>query len=323
MTELSIPQLDDAVGALKEAQTISLACHINPDGDALGSLFGMTLGLEKLDKTVHPSWGESPIEVPPSYRFMPGADRLVQPDTMPACDVFVALDCGGIDRLGALEPYATEASVSINIDHHPGNDNFATYNLVVPEASSTAELVAALLRKLEVEVDEGIATSLYVGIVTDTGRFSYQNATPRTMRLAADLLEAGADAVTIAEQVFESAPFGYLNLVGKVLDRARLHADQRLVYSWIEQRDLIDSGIPVEETGDLIDLVRATRDADIAALFKEQDDGTWRVSLRSRERSVGEIARERGGGGHELAAGYSVEDREAAVQDLLGALGGS
>ena len=173
MTDLAVPAIEDAARVLKEASSVSLACHVNPDGDALGSLFGLAFGLEKLGKTVYPTWGDESIEVPPSYRFMPGSEQLVQAADVPACDVFVALDCGGIDRLGSLEPYAKEASVSINIDHHPGNDNFATYNLVVPEASSTAELVAALFDELGVTIDDAIATCLYVGLVTDTGRFSY------------------------------------------------------------------------------------------------------------------------------------------------------
>ena len=320
MDDLRVPDLEGAAQALRDARTVALACHVNPDGDALGSLLGLKLGLDALGKQTYASWGDAPVEVPPSYRFLGGAGTVVQPEAVPETDVFVALDCGGIDRLGSLEPLAKSASVSINIDHHPGNDDFATHNLVVTGASSTAELVVELLRALGATISPAIATCLYTGIVTDTGRFSYQSATPRTLRLAADLLEAGADAPRIATEVFESSPFGYLHLVGRVLDRAVLHADERFIYSWIEQRDLIDSGIPIEETGDLIDLVRSTRDADVAALFKEQDDGTWRVSLRSRSRVIGDIARTRGGGGHDLAAGFTVSAVGPAVEEILAEL---
>lgn len=320
MTELVGTDLDAAASALRAADGIVVACHVNPDGDALGSLLGLTLALDALGKKTYASWGDPAIEVAPSYRFLPGSDRIVDPADVPETDVFVALDCGAADRLGTLEPMAARAPISVNIDHHPGNTNFATYNLVTPGASSTAELVASLLVTLGVQVDPAIATCLYTGLVTDTGRFSYASTTPATLRLAADLVEAGADAPRIATEVFESAPFGYLHLVGRVLDRAVLHAEERFVYSRIEQRDLVESGVPMGETGELIDLVRSTRDADVAALFKEQQDGRWRVSLRSRDREIGHIARERGGGGHDLAAGYTVEDLEEGVNDLVRAL---
>src|SRR5687767_2966160 len=245
MTELVIPEIDSAVDALRSAKSVSLACHVNPDGDAVGSLIATKLGLDALGKKTFASWGGPPAEVPLVYRFMAGADQILRPEDVPETDVFVALDCGGADRLGSFEAVAKAAAVSINIDHHPGNDGFATYNLVVPGASSTAELVAELLVRLGVKIDPVIATALYTGIVTDTGRFSYQSATPRTLRLAADLLEAGADAPRIAQEVFESAPFGFLNLIGRVLDRAVLHPEQRFVYSWITLKDSIDSGIPM------------------------------------------------------------------------------
>ena len=320
MPDLEIPEIDRAAAALSGASTIVLACHVNPDGDAIGSLLALKLGLESLGKIAVASWGGPPYEVPPSYAFLGSADQVVRPDQVPAADVFVALDCGGRDRLGSLETAIQAAPVSINIDHHPGNEGFATYNLVVPGASSTAELVAELMTLMGVKIDPVIATALYTGIVTDTGRFSYQSSTPRTLRLAADLLEAGADAPRISQEVYESSPFGYLHLVGRVLDRAVLHPEERFIYSWVTQKDSLDSGIPMSEMGDLIDLVRSTRDADVAALLKEQDDGTWRVSLRSRTRSIGDIARSRGGGGHDLAAGFTVPEFDTGIADLVAAL---
>ncbi len=309
-----------AAAALREAKTVALACHIHPDGDALGSLFGLNLALERAGKTTYPTWGDDPVEVPPSYRFLPGSDKVVQPDDVPDVDVFVALDCGGIDRLGSLEQRAKSSPVVINIDHHPGNDEFGSINIVDTKVSSTAELCVALLRALDIAIDKDVATGLYTGIVTDTGRFSYQNSSPATLRLAADLLETGVDAPRIAEEVFESSPFAFLRLVGRVLDRAVLDGERGLVHSYVTQDDLVESGLTIEETGDLIDLIRATRDADVAALFKEQDTGTWKVSIRSRSKSVGDIARARGGGGHDLAAGYTVEERDAGITDLLEAL---
>ncbi len=308
---------DGAVDALKKADEVALACHVNPDGDALGSLFAASLGLQQLGKRTHATWGSAPAAIPFGYQFLPGTDGLVQPRDLPVTDVFLALDCGAADRLGSLEPVMRKARVVLNVDHHPGNDDFGTYNIVVTSVSSTAELVTRLLQDLDVKIDRDIATNLYTGLVTDTGRFQYTNSTPETLRLAADLLAIGVDATAIAQEVFESSPFGYLKLVGRVLDRAVLFEDVRFVYSWLTLKDLAETGVGVDETDKLIDAVRSTRAADAAALFKEQADGTYRVSLRSKGPvSVGAIARTRGGGGHELAAGFTAPDVETTVIEL-------
>lgn len=310
-----------AVQALAGAESVNLACHVNPDGDALGSLLATALGLRQLGKKVYPTWGAAPVQMPPSYAFLPGVDLLVQPSELPACDLFVALDCGAAHRLGSVEKLAQSCEALINVDHHPGNDLFGTLNVVVTKASSTAELVARLLLDAGVEIDKDIATALYVGIVTDTGRFQYSNSSPDTLRLAADLLSHGVDAPAIAQEVYESSPFGYLKLVGRVLERAALHEEARFVYSWIKLSDLEETGVGPDETDGLIDLVRSTRAADVAAMFKEQRDGAWRVSMRSKGRSVGEMARKRGGGGHDLAAGFTTTDLEGTVASLLADLG--
>lgn len=312
---------DNAVVALEEAPSVTLACHVNPDGDALGGLLAMALGLEQLGKNVSASWGAGKLELPPSYAFLPGSHLLVEPGDLPSGGPFVALDCGAAHRLGSLEKRAREAALSFNIDHHPGNDGFATYNIVVTTVSSTAEIVTRLLQDLGVDIDRDIATCLYVGILTDTGRFQYSNSTPDTLRLAADLLSRGVDAPLIAQEVYESAPFGFLKLVGRVLDRAVLDEEHRFVHSWFKRSDLAETGVAVDETDGLIDMIRSTRAADVAAMFKEQSDGSWRVSLRSKGPSVGELARSRGGGGHELAAGFTATDVDETAKSLIADLG--
>lgn len=307
------PDWDAAVEVLRKADSVVIACHVNPDGDALGSLFATSLGLESLGKKTYATWGASPAAIPFSYQFLPGAGTIVQPGDVPEADVFLAVDCGAGDRLGSLEKRARAAKVVINVDHHPGNDDFGTYNIVVTHVSSTAELVTRLLQDLNVELDKDIATCLYTGLVTDTGRFQYSNSSPDTLRLAADLLALGVPATDIATEVFESSPFGYLKLVGRVLDRAVLFEDVRFVYSWLTLADLAETGVAPDETDKVIDAVRSTRAADVAALFKEQSDGQYRVSLRSKGPSVGALARSRGGGGHELAAGFTAPDVEQTV----------
>jgi bifunctional oligoribonuclease and PAP phosphatase NrnA len=318
MNAYGVDDWNGALDALRAADEVVLACHVNPDGDALGSLLALSLGLRRLGKKTLPTWGTADLKVPHSYGFLPGVDSLVDPGELPENAVtFVALDCGAADRLGDLEKYAIDTSTLINIDHHPGNDDFGTHNLVVTTVSSTAELVARLLQDLEVEIDRDIATCLYTGVVTDTGRFQYSNSTPETLRLAADLLERGIDAQAVAQEVFESSPFNFLKLIGRVLDRAVLIEDEAFVYSWFTRADLEETGVPFDETEKLIDLVRQTRAARVAAMFKENDEGNFRVSLRSKgPESVGAIARELGGGGHELAAGLTADSVEQGVADI-------
>ena len=312
---------DAAVAELRAAGEVVIACHVNPDGDALGSLLGCSIGLQRLGKKTWPTWGSKDVKVPFSYRFLPAVDTLVPPGDIPPAKVFLALDCGAADRLGELETMARDADIVINVDHHPGNENFGTLNVVVTTASSTAELVAHLLADAGVEFDRDIATCLYTGVVTDTGRFQYANSTPETLRLAADLLAYDVPAPEIASEVFDSSPFGYLKLLGRMLERASLFEEERFVYSWVTQEDLDGNNVQMDETEKLIDLLRSTRAADVAAMFKEQDDGRFRVSLRSRGPvSVGEIARSQGGGGHELAAGFTANGVEEAVAIILDAL---
>ncbi len=321
MTRFEAGDWDDAVAALKSASDIIVACHVNPDGDALGSMAAASLGLKQLGKSTQTSWGDDPAVVPFSYGFLPGAREIVQPKDIRPADTFLAVDCGAGDRLGVLEPVARSASTLINVDHHPGNDDFGTHNIVVTEASSTAELVHGLLEDLGVRIDRDIAVCLYTGIVTDTGRFQYENATPQILRLAADLLALGVPAPAIALEVFESSPFEYLKLVGRVLERAVLIEGERFVYSWITQEDLSQTGVALDETEKLIDQIRSTRAADVAAMFKQQPDGAYRVSLRSRGPvSVGAIARAHGGGGHELAAGFTAPGVAQAVDAIRSAL---
>jgi bifunctional oligoribonuclease and PAP phosphatase NrnA len=319
MTRYDNLDWDAAVDGIRNAESVVLACHVNPDGDALGSLLGMSLALRALGKSTYPTWGSEPVVPPPSLMFMPGADSLIQPSELPdEFDLFVALDCGAAHRLGDIEKLAADSDPLINVDHHPGNDEFGTLNVVVDFASSTSEIVAFLLKDAGATFDHDIATCLYTGVVTDTGRFQYGNSSPETLRLAADLLSYGVQAPKIALEVFESAPFTYLKLLGRVLERATLFEEQRFVYSWITRKDLKETGVGADETDLLIDAVRATRDADVAAIFKEQKDGDFRVSLRSKGPvSVGEIARAHHGGGHELAAGYTSPDIEGAVRSIL------
>ena len=316
-----VPDWDDVVRHLGSAREVVIAAHVNPDGDAIGSTLAASLALRKRGVRTWPTWGDDSFTVPFNYAFLPGTDQLVRPHEVPRTATILALDCGALDRLGSLEEYARSAQCLINVDHHSGNHHFGDLNVVVTTASSTAELVTHLIKDMGVELDADIATCLYTGIVTDTGRFQYGNSSPDILRLAADLLSYGVPSVKVAQEVFESSPFGFLKLLGRVLDRAVLDEDAGFIYSWLKLNDLKDTGVALDETEKLIDALRSTRSAEVAAMFKEQPEGGWRVSLRSKgPTSVGAIARANGGGGHELAAGFTADSVEDGIAAVLRAL---
>jgi phosphoesterase RecJ-like protein len=261
-------------------------------------------------------WGSPELTVPYSYGFLPGVEDLVPPDQLPEhIQAFVAIDCADVNRLELLVPRFESAGVRINIDHHLSNGGYGDINLVDPERASSCELVYELLRRLDAPIDAEIATCLYTGVVTDTGRFQYSNTIPETLRIAAELRELGADHLTVAERVYESASLAQLRILGQVLVRARL-ADG-VVYSWLETKDLGDQGLDAAE--DIIDLLRTVREARITMLLKEQPDGAWKGSLRSRGGGdVSAVAKSFGGGGHAAAAGFTVQgELDGVIKQVL------
>ncbi len=304
-----------ALAALERSSEMVVACHVDPDGDAFGSMIGLGRFLTRKGKKVWMGWGSESLELPPHYRFLPGAEligpargRLRHPE------LFVAVDCADVRRLELLRESFEGAGTRVNLDHHLSNDRFGDINLVDAAASSSSELVYELVRRMGGVPDAAEATCLYTGIVTDTGRFQFPSTSPETLRIAANLRELGADHHLVATQVFESASFGYLHLLGAVLARARL--DGGVVWSVLRQEDLDEVGL--DETEHLIDVLRAVREARVAALLKEESPGAYKVSLRSRDGvDVSAVARALGGGGHARAAGFSAE---GSVEEIFEAI---
>lgn len=294
-----------AVEVLKASAEVAVCCHVSPDGDAYGSMIGLGLALEKLGKKIYMSWGSPELVISYSYSFLPGVDRLVTLDQMPEkVETFVAIDCGDVKRLEQLMPRFDDAGTSLNIDHHLSNTDYGDINLVDPQRASSSELAYELIQRLGLEVDADIATLLYAGLVTDTGRFQYSNTGAGTLRTAAELRELGADHLMIGEKIYESASFDQLRILGTVLSRAKL--EDGVVYSWLETGDLGDTGLDAAE--DIIDTLRSIREARIAMFLKQQPTGGWKGSLRSRGGGdVSVVAKSFGGGGHAAAAGFSVQ----------------
>lgn len=304
------------IGILNAAEEVAVTSHVNPDGDSIGSLLGLSVSLSALGKRV---WAAIPGKgsLPPQYKFMPGQELLVPAASFPEqSPVFVALDCGNIERLDSLKEKAQRAGQFVNIDHHVDNTLFAQVNLVRPDTSSTSEIVFGLLKQAGIVVTAEASMSLYVGLMTDSGRFQHDNTNPATLQAASELVALGANPHRAAHEVYENQSLEYMRLIGRALVRAEMVPDLHLIYSYISQRDLAETGAVMEETEDLIDILRIARDTRIAVLLKELEDGQVRVSLRSADDiDIAWIARKHGGGGHARAAGFtSLHDQETTLK---------
>lgn len=313
--------IEEAAAAIREADRIALACHVGPDGDALGSMLGLAAAAANAGKEVVASFG-SPFKMPPSLSFLP-QEHLVAPEDFPKePELMVVLDVGSAERLGDLGSKAKHAERVIVIDHHVTNEGFGDISVVDPAAAATGELVYRILQSLEWKLTPEIAQCLHTALVTDTGRFSYANTTPETLRIGAELVEAGAVPSEISRRVYEEEPFGYLKAVAVAMGRAVLDPELRVVHTSITDEDLEEAGIDWGDTENIIDLLRMAVEADTAVLAKGHEDGRVKVSMRSRgDTDVGALAAAMGGGGHRLAAGFTVEDEVGAViERVLGAI---
>jgi phosphoesterase RecJ-like protein len=297
--------LDRAAEIVADAGELALACHVAPDGDALGSLLALHHLCLAHGRASVASWS-NPFDVAPHYRFLPGLDLLTKPEDFPRePELMITFDCGSLDRLGDLAEPARRAGELIVIDHHATNTCYGTVNLVDPEAAASAVVVRRLAQRLGWELTYEAAMCLYTGLVTDTGRFQYENTTPEVFALATELSAFGLPIQAMTRQLFEEHTFAYLQLIGECLSRARLDRDRRLVATWITAADLDRFGVALDETEGMIDLVRRAADADVSCVLKEVPGGV-RVSLRAvSETDVSEVAARFGGGGHRFAAGFT------------------
>jgi phosphoesterase RecJ-like protein len=303
---------DAVVAALRAHDRFVVTSHDNPDGDALGSLLAMHLALEALEQdSVMVLGGPGPIAE--EYRFLDleGLGLLREAPADAASRVLVAVDCAQASRI--VEARLVEvAPLTINIDHHHDNTRFGDVNLVEEEASSTAEVLADVFRGLEITLTPEIAEALYTALVTDTGRFQYSNTTPKALRLAAELVEAGADVTKVFVEVYESTPFPKLKLLARALERATELADGRIVVSELRREDFEAAGAEEPYSEGIIDHLRSVDGAELVALVRElpgEAPAARKGSLRSHPDGVdvSAIARTFGGGGHKRAAGFSTD----------------
>jgi bifunctional oligoribonuclease and PAP phosphatase NrnA len=307
--------------AIASAHSIGVVGHVGPDGDALGSMIGLAFAARAAGKDAVASFAE-PFVVPEEMSFL-DTSVLVPPSQYPKdLDLAVAVDTSVPSRVGSLAGAMGKAKKLAVIDHHISDGAWGDVLLIDKTAAATTELVYAVLKELRWDISEPVATALYTGLVTDTGRFQYSSTSPETHRIAAELLAAGVKPDAIGQKLFEEASFGYYEIVSRVLGRTVLDADHEFVWSYMTLDDLDAADIAYHEADALIDLVRMARGTQVACLIKESKPDVWKGSLRSRgEVDVAAIAGIFGGGGHHNAAGFTAtETPDAIIKQIVAKL---
>jgi len=311
--------LDKVKAAIISARDVVISAHTNPDCDAIGASLGLALALKKMGKRVA-------VALEPyaeKFDIIPGKELLFAGDFSALTpDTFIALDAGAPERLGRAEVFLTRADVTLNIDHHVSNTGFAKINFVLPNVSSTSEIVFDLLYKL-VELDAEIASALYAGIITDTGGFRYSNTTPETLSAAAKLVSFGIPFSEIYDAMMFTKSLREVKAFGKAVSSAEKIEGMPVCLAHISPEELDELGADSRDLDGVCESVRDIEGVEVAVFLypKHGQDGVTKISLRSKHVPVGKIAKALGGGGHELACGAdfsgTYEEARAAVLELL------
>jgi phosphoesterase RecJ-like protein len=317
---------DQVLQELRGADKLIVVTHENPDGDALGSLIAMQGILSAIGKDCLMFIAERELPLPEEYNWFPLEGLVSEPPADVDERTIVFLDCGNVERNPA-EAFRRPGMHILDIDHHHDNTRFGTVNLVVPEASCTAEIVWDLMGELDVTPTLTVAEALYVGLITDTGRFMYENTGRRAHVMAADLIDAGVDVHDVYRRVYEDVPYGKLALLARGLANVERYDDGRLTLTALTATDFSDSDAEESYSEGVVDHLRAVQGTEVAALVRDRIGdgvaGLRKVSLRSgNDRiDVSAIARAQGGGGHRQAAGFTTGlSHDELVEFLRGAL---
>jgi bifunctional oligoribonuclease and PAP phosphatase NrnA len=322
-TDIGSSAIERVADEIRGRERFLLTAHEGPDGDALGSLLGMHRLLTQLGKDSVMFLAAKEFPLPIEYRFLPLEEVFHEAPADMADRAAIFLDCGNIDRM-PVDFLSAEGVYTINIDHHHDNTLFGDVNLVEVDASCTAEIVYELAVLLGARITPEMAVALYVGLVTDTGKFMYENTNARTHRIVADLIEAGVDVDETYRRLYEHVPIEKLRLLSRALDGIQYHCDGTLVLAYIAAADYAASGAGEEMTEGIIDHLRSVEGARVAALIRDLGDrgrAARKVSLRSSDGAVdvSAIARVHGGGGHKRAAGFSTDlELDALIPFLCG-----
>jgi len=306
----------DIIEALRQGQRFLVVLHENPDGDSLGTSFGLALALRSLGKEAVVA-GSAPL--PPVYAFLPGSDELRAPgELVGRFDAAILPDCAALDRTGALLSAVRACPVVINVDHHGSNDRFGTHAWVEPSASAAGELAYHLVIGLGAELTPAVATCLYTAIVTDTGSFHYESTTPECLEVAAALVRAGASPWLLATRLYETRSESSLRLLARALSSLEVSPRGKVAWVSLTPEDFAAVGAHESESDGIINYPRQIDGVEVALLFRDLGNNQVRVGFRSRGRvDVASLAAGFGGGGHAKAAGCVVSGDLKAVKDRI------
>jgi phosphoesterase RecJ-like protein len=300
---------------IKESRSVLMVSHKDADGDTLGSALAMCEVVGAMGKNVAM---RCPPPVPQLYTFLPGFELINQEEGSPP-DLVLVMDSSNLDRLSDTLGELSQKTRLVNIDHHVSNTMFGQVDLVVPGASSTAEVTFDLFKEWGVEITPAVATNLYTGVFTDTGGYRHENTTYRALSMGAELVALGADAAGIAMRVYKNRKISTIKLSALVMATVGFDCDDRLVHGYVTQAMLAKAGAQLDEADGMIDMLNSVDGLELALFFKEMATGVTKVSIRSRgQANANALASQFGGGGHVRAAGVEVDmPLEQAMEVIL------
>ncbi|HOM01215.1 MAG TPA: bifunctional oligoribonuclease/PAP phosphatase NrnA [Acetivibrio sp.] len=307
---------NEIISLIEKADKIAILPHVSADGDALGSSLALALALNILNKKPVIYFEE---EMPSIYGFLPGKElsRIYEgkPDKY---ELVIALDTGDLDRLGKRVEIFNNAGITVNIDHHPTNTEFAGVNFVDTNASAVGEIIYRLLTMMKIGLDKDMATCLYVAIATDTGGFRYSNTTPDTHKITADLINNGVDVSYISQTVFDTLSLQKVKLMGKAIENLELFENGKLAVIKITDDLLKSVGAKEEDCEGIVNIGRNIEGVEVAVVIRQRASGELKVNFRSKDYvDVSVIANRHSGGGHKRAAGCTVKGDINDVKEML------
>lgn len=303
------------IEAIRDAESIYIVSHVQPDGDNIGSLLALGLALEKTGKNV---FFLKTDNIPKDFLFLPSIDLIKEYDEK-EIDLLITLDSSDEERLGSNMELLDKAKKVINIDHHLSNTNYGDINIVDSEAAATCEIVFKLIKKLEIPIDKDIATCLFTGISTDTGSFMYENANEETHLIAAELLSVGIDKQEININIWQNKSLLKTKLFIKTLETLETHFDDRVAIVEVTRDNLRSVGASMEDSEGIVSFIRDIDTVEVAVMLKEFEEDEIKVSMRSKRYvDVSEVCSKFGGGGHQKASGCTIKsDLNQAKKDLI------
>ncbi|NLL81910.1 MAG: bifunctional oligoribonuclease/PAP phosphatase NrnA [Tissierellia bacterium] len=310
--------ISELIKKISTANNIYIASHVNPDGDSIGSILAMALGLRKINKNVNIIKTD---EIPSDYLFLPNIHMIRTYDIdeeKDPIDLLVVLDCGDIDRLGKFKSIVSNSKFVINIDHHISNSGFGDINIVDEQSAATGELVFDLLVGMGIQIDKEIATCLYTAISTDTGSFSYDNVTSRTHEIVVSLINAGIDKSDINIRLYQSRSIERTNLFISSFSTLKTYNDNKIATVKVTQDMLKKANAKMEDTEGIISFIRDIKPVEVACLLKENKEKEIKISLRSKRFvDVSKICSAFNGGGHKRASGCTINESINDAERLI------